>query len=223
MLPAANCKNFSKKGYTLIEILIVMGLTLFLFSAAIQSFITTSSQFAFANTVEKVVGLIRQARSMALSAKTQTDYVDFNQDRETKDQVTPANYGVHLESNENKPHLVTLFADNHQKRSPSSTDCRENIYDPKEKKDYENGCDIIIESFELPAEIKLVGLPGLRRETSIFYSPVFADVLFDPEPPVGDYSVVFGIEQKSGSVTRKRCFIIHKLAGSPEPVLCSSL
>lgn len=215
MLPAANCKNFSKKAYTLIEILIVMGLTLFLFSAAIQSFITTSSQFAFANTVEKVVGLIRQARSMALSAKTQTDYVDFNQNKDINDQVTPANYGVHLKS-----HLVTLFADNHQKRSPLSTDCKENIYDPGEGKGYESGCDIIIENFELPAEIKLVGLPEPSKKASVFYSPVFADVLFDPEPSAGAYSVVFGIEQKSGSVTRKRCFIIHKLAGSPEPVSC---
>ncbi len=207
-------KNMQKNGYTLIEILIVLGFTVFLFSAAIQSFISTSTQFAFNNAAEKVLDMVRFARSLAISGKAFQDYTDFNKNSSTADFVTPANYGIYFEHNDDRAlkDSVILFADNHQ-ILPTAT-CLEKKYDAKgEPKD---GCDILIEKFELPAGIKL-SLPA-DKNLSIFYSPIFADITFDP-PPVSS-SLIIGIEQSTPLINRKRCFSIHVLSGNPEPIDC---
>ena len=105
-----------KNGYTLIEILIVLGFTVFLFSAAIQSFISTSTQFAFNNASEKVLDMVRFARSMAISGKAFKDYTNFNQDKSEEDFVTPANYGVNFQHKSDlaSKDSIILFADNHK-------------------------------------------------------------------------------------------------------------
>lgn len=215
--------NFStKKAYTLIEILIVLGFTVFLFSAAIQSFISTSTQFAFNNAAEKVLDMVRFARSLAISGKAFKDYMDFNQDTFKDDFVTPANYGVNFQHSDKADvrDSVIVFADNH-----SGVAGKEGVFEEgKNETNYKTGMDIVIERYDLPADIRLsfVDSPGSSvASASIFYSPIFADTTFDP-PLVASSSAKIGIKQSTPLITRARCFSIHPLSGNPEPISCPS-
>lgn len=212
-----------RKGFTLIELILVVALTLFLTVATLQSVVGSTQQLRFVNSYEKVLEFIRQARSLAVSGKAQLDYTDYDFDTYTDlvkqpdgqaDFVTPAYYGVHFEHYADNAiaDKVILFADLHQK---TGSTCKEKKYDPAPSSGTNaNGCDIILETYELPARVKLLGLPAAN--VSIFYTPLLADVSFDTSLPYAPF-FIYEVGQL-GNVPRKNCQQIHQFSGIPEVV-----
>lgn len=229
----------AKEGFTLIEIILVVTLTVFLFLATMQSVIGSSQQLRFVNAYQKVLDLVRQARSLAVSGKAQLDYTDYDQDgiNDTTanggpDYVTPAHYGVYFEHgptsmNGQSTDQVVLFEDLH----PSVTQiggapCKEGQYDPADTNlngPYAFGCDVILETYTLPVGTQLKGISGAgncivasSNCATLFYSPIFADVSFDPAlaPLPSPQFFVFGVNQGGGQ--RIHCEKIHAASGIPE-------
>lgn len=218
----------SRSAFTLVEILLGIGVTMILFLAAMQTVIGSSSQLSYINTSNKVLDMIRQARSLAISGKAQLDHTDFDDDQlnyltpapNGPDQVTPANYGVYLHHLNNNTDEAILFADNHGVAAggvEGKFDLGPSTPNGQTSTDFVNGYDIILEKFTLPKDIHLVFLPN--NATSIFYSPIFADVKFDPSPAGPQF--IFGFDQNTPTITRKGCFLIHISSGIPESTLCS--
>lgn len=209
-------------GFTLIELLLVMGVTVLLLLVGIQSIIGSTSQLVFINNYEKVLDLITQARSLAISGKAQLDYTDFDHDTckdvptglvpcIIPDFVTPAHYGVHFEHDAVKGlYSVVLFADMH-----TGAVCLEGSFDPSPLKgNLAQGCDVVLESFELAKGLEFLNIPP--APFTIFYSPIFADVSFDAVLPKDPFFSI-GMKQTNAPVERQRCSQIHKLAGIIEP------
>ncbi len=165
--------------------------------------------------------MVRFARSMAISGKAFKDYTNFNQDKSEEDFVTPANYGVNFQHKSDlaSKDSIILFADNHK-----GTGGKEGIFEEgTNETDYKSGRDIVIEKYDLPVDIKLsFSYPPETSgaSVSIFYSPIFADVTFDP-PLVTSSSAKISVKQSTPLITRARCFSIHPLSGNPEPINCS--
>ena len=176
-------KKTKKPAFTLVELVIVMVITMFLITMVLQSAFGSTAQLKFINSSNKVVDLIRQARSLAISGKAQPDYTDFNNDNNKNDLVTPAGYGVyfvHYDDNSDNTDKIVLFVDNHSK-APSGA---EGAYNNNGMPDFGN--DVILEVFSLPKGIQFMkdaattdnfGLPGNNGAT-VTYTPIFADVIF---------------------------------------------
>lgn len=207
-----------KSGFTLAEIIIVIAVTLFLFTATMQGLINSSAQFNFRNQDDRLQAMLRTARSLAISGKAQPDYIDYNKNLCTDvlsspgctapDLVTPAHYGVIFRKLDSMD-VVSLFVDNHSK-------------DPKQEGYYEsgdphNGYDVVLDYFILPKGMELI-LPDAGNEATIFFSPIFADVTTNINIPADKPIFKFGISQTQGNVVRKRCSQIQMLAGISEPL-----
>lgn len=213
----------AQRGFTLIELIMVIALMLILVVASAQSIISSTNQFRFQNVNDQILNLLREARSLAVSGKAQLDYTDFDKDILTDvpvngqvDYVTPAHYGVRFihDAEGDEPDKAILFIDNHSVAGEGSS---EGAYDPRTKSvaDYRRGYDIILREVTLPDNIRL----SLENGTidTIFYSPLYADISFSPL--ILDNFFNLGLSQ-SGAVRRERCYVIHKISGIPEPVSC---
>jgi|GEM_PF-1843778 len=234
----------SRSGFTLIEMILVVAITLFLLVATVQGFANSSAQFGFGNASVRVEELVRQARSLAISGKAQLDYANYAHKDAHCDGVpsasdpclaTPAHYGVNF-ATVGTGYVVTLFVDNHTPSPCPVGACGvEGKFDAgSAATDYANGFDIILDTYALPSGMKFI-IPNTDGTTNpgcttspcsatIFYSPVFADVTSDltdlpPTTPLPtDPFFRFGISQTSGTLSRKHCSEIHILAGVSEPM-----
>lgn len=206
-----------KSGFTLLELLLVIIVTLILAGTAINGIIRSQGIFQFNGAFQNVSSLIREARSYAVTGKAVIDYTDYDGDgckeggaiaahdagctlvAGTPDYVTPANYGIHFSGN-----TMTLFADLHG----SAT---EGVYDtpPAGFMTYAAGKDMRIAEYELPVEYAFAFNPA--GVNTIMYSPIFADTSFNDT--VTDF-FVFGVKETSGN--RNRCMAVHKVSGIPE-------
>ncbi len=243
-----NGPSSNRSGFTLVEMIVVLALTLFLFVVALKAVTGSTSQLNFANTHEQVLDLVNQARSLAISGKAQPDYTDFDNDGCTDlannplqnvampctaalpDMVTPAHYGVHfhISSDPLNPYdTVTLFVDNHALASGGgSGNGKEGVFDAADLSslpgDYWLGKDIVLQQLTIPSGLHLFNLPGNAgnvTDTSIFYSPIFADMAFDV-PLQQNQFFTFGLQQTAGGISRQRCTRIQLLAGIPENAAC---
>lgn len=237
-----------RPGFTLAEIILVVALTLFLLTVTMQGFVNSASQFSFSNVSLKVEEMIRTARSLAISGKAQIDYTDYNNDTcinsadsldacMTKntatggdDYVTPAHYGVNISKTppvlpgDPDKYTVILFSDSH---APAGTDPTlvEGKFNPGNSvPDYKLGKDIILDTFPVPAGMKLIipktdgtTVPGDGTSATIFFSPIFADVSSDVTILSTDPFFRFGVSQSNGDIVRKHCSQVHMLAGISEP------
>jgi len=215
-----------RSGFTLIEIILVVALTLFFLTVTATGLVNSASQFAFANAYQRVLTMISTARSYAISGKAQLDYTDYTNNFATStdnptNYVTPAHYGINFNA-ANK--TVTLFADLHSKDSTTREGHFNPPGNPPTTADYANGMDIILDTYTLPEGMSLI-LPSITAPATaitIFYSPIFADISFDVSPlPTGSF-FKFGVQQTSGAITRNRCSEIHIIAGIAEPFDCPS-
>ena len=227
-------KNKVHHGFTLIELIIVMTLTMVLMSMAVQGFFSSSAQFSFSNEAEKIQAMIRTARSLAISGKAQPDYTDFNNNQcldagnqlndpgDCSEFVTPAHYGVVFIKNPDA-NEVAIFVDNHSKNALA-----EGYYaDGENITGYRGGDDILLDTYFLPKGMQLI-IPQIDGTTepgadsgntsSVLFSPIFADVSTDPKFPPSKPFFTFGITQKQGGIVRKRCWQIHLMAGVSEPM-----
>jgi len=227
-------KQNQKEGFTLIEMILVVALTALLLVSTLQSVIGSTDQLSFTASYQKVLDLVRQARSLAVSGKAQPDYTDYDQDECydfgykgsqvpppcTTDSVTPAHYGIYFEqvtSNGVTDNNAILFADMH---APAGSACQEGKFDLGQMS---SGCDLILEKYTLPSTISLKGLASSSQCLSafstcytIFYSPIFADVSFVPALSSGSF-FIFGLAQQKGGVElRRHCEQIHEFSGIPE-------
>lgn len=215
-------------AFTLVEIMIVLAITMFLLTIALQSAWGSSAQLNFINSTNKVIDMIREARSLALAGKTQLDYTNFLGTDCPTCLITPAGYGVAFEhySDPTIPDQAILFVDNHSLFGGEGTYVEDNLAN------YNAGTDIVLEKFVLPKGIFFNGNGILAfgqndsKRSTIIYTAVFADVIFDPPTIVPSLSnlLTFGLTQ-SGSVPRSACFQIHKVSGLPTPTdnaTCSS-
>ena len=210
-----------KLAFSLIEIIIVMGLVAMITTLALRGVVNSQKSFIFASTYQRVQELVRQARSLAVTAKAQLDFTDYDNDDCTHiasnanpdictapDFVTPAHYGVFFDPINYK---VILFADLHD---PDNLN-KEGVYVAGALLNtYQPNKDLNLAEFTLPEGYGFV-IPTGR---TIFYTPVFADTSFDFNPlPQTFY--IFGIQDEVNNM--KRCSKIHPVAGVPEVALNS--
>lgn len=204
-----------KSGFTLLELLLVIIVTLILAGTAINGIIRSQALFQFNAAFQNVSSLMREARSYAVTGKAVIDYTDYDGDGCKKandhalkcsfldtslnDYVTPANYGIHFSDNK-----MTLFADLHGSTTEGGYDTP-----PAGFMTYTPGKDMRIAEYELPSEYAFAFDPGTVN--TIMYSPIFADTSFNES--VTDF-FVFGVEESSGN--RNRCMAVHKVSGIPE-------
>lgn len=203
-----------KSGFTLIEIIIVMAIMTILFSMAASGMSNSRSFFTFTNSYERVVQLVREARSDAVTGKAQMDYTDYNQngivpDAGNPDFVTPAGYGINFDTTEGSA-KVTLFVDLHV--GALDDEQTEGTYDaPTSIGAYEAGKDFIMAQFSLDPLLILILQGGPE---TVIYTPIFADVTFNPELDTGEISMIFGVSE--GAAKRHKCSKIHPVSGVPE-------
>jgi prepilin-type N-terminal cleavage/methylation domain-containing protein len=205
---ATNRHSF-KSGFTLVEIIIVMAIMTILFSMAASGLTGSRSFFTFTNSYERVVQLVREARSDAVTGKAQMDYTDYNQNGSTIDLVTPAGYGINFDTTAASA-KVTLFVDLHV--GALDEDQNEGVYDaPTSIGAYEAGKDFIMAQFSLDPSLILLLQGGPE---TVIYTPIFADVTFNPALDTGEISMIFGVSE--GAAKRHKCSKIHPVSGVPE-------
>lgn len=203
-------KHQNRKAYTLIELIIVLAITVLLFGIGIGGLITGQRQLTFRSNHERTLQIVRDARSLALNGKAFNDYTDYNRNGDHDDLITPANIGIHFDKTAG---TITMFADLHKSQFDSAQ--REGIYDPPANPvtfyTYAAGKDVAIEQYTLTNTLSLLLSGGA---TTIFFSPIFADIIFDPALDSGKKFFIFGVKEKTG--TMSGCAKIHPVSGVPE-------
>jgi len=207
-------KARSLKAYTLIELIIVLAITVILLFIGIGGLLSGQKQFNYQANYERTLQLVRDARSLALNGKAFSDYTDYDRDglkTEDGELMTPANVGVDFDTTAGVM-TVTMFADLH--KSDDDTAQNEGVYNPPDPfafYTYTPGKDVALEQYTINNTLTLLLSGGAR---TIFFSPIFADVKFDPALTSGNKFFIFGVKETTG--TRKGCAKIHPVAGVPE-------
>ena len=205
-----------RKGYTLIELIIVMAIVVFLLSVGLGGMINSQRQLTFLTAYERVLQTVRDARSLALAGKAMPDYTDYDQDGlKDTDLVTPANYGVHFDK-DNKE--IVMFADIHKTALDSGqTEGKYQVQGGQKPYEYKNSKDVILSVYKLDGNFILVlaGMDLVSGPADIFFSPIFADTTFDPQLSSGKSFFIFGVSERTAA-GRHKCSKIHPVAGVPE-------
>lgn len=215
-------KQKYKKGFTLIELVIVLAVVTVIFGISFDTFSRSQSQQLFNNTFEKIVSMISSARSLAITGKGQLDYTDFDHDGCSNtggtgcsgpDYVTPANYGVYINSRAEGGANIRVFADNHLPASGATGQVgKYNNID----RAYVNGQDLDLAEFNIPSPLKLQIATG--DVGSILFSPNYADISLDQLE--WDKNSFLTIQLKGVNPARCRQIKLHRLAGVPEVGFC---
>ncbi len=228
----------TRGAYTLVEVMIVIAVLGVLFTASMTSLNSSRDTQDYNNNFDQLLSMLNNARSMAISAKGQTDYVDADGDGDKTDLVTPANYGVRFE--QNSPSKIILFADNNT-NSSSDADAKKKVYDFNSSNcnTPENGCDFILKEYTFDKKYELKVYKGdvngqlhqvsstitaIDGFPSIFYSPLYADIAVEgANIGLDDLDFPFLIIRFQESSGPKRCrqIKIHFLAGNPEVSACT--
>jgi type II secretory pathway pseudopilin PulG len=213
-------KKYLKPGFTLVELILVITVTIILMGTAITSLIRSQRTFVFNGAFQEIQTIVREARSFAVTGKAQPDFTDYDGDAcknanghdpdcglsdSEDDLVTPANYGVFFDVTGRK---VVLFADVHGTAGQfNEPDSGTGIGK------YEDGKDVILKVFHLPASLDLIVQPDSGGKNAVFFSPIYADVTFKTEP--ADF-FVFGLKEKATVGNRANCIVMHAVSGVPE-------
>lgn len=217
-----------KGGFTLVELLIVMTIIVVVAGLALSSIGSTTSLQVFNNNFEKIVSLLNNARSMAITGKGQLDYTDFDNDGCTDssiipgstcsypDYVTPANYGVHFDT-ASANQSVSLFADINPPASGATG--AKGRFDTSGT--YASGKDAVLgDILTLPSNFTLEVSDGgtgvISTNPNIFYSPDYADISLENVTATPFLYIKLQYPQYSYC----RLISIHKLAGVPEVKAC---
>lgn len=197
--------NLNKnKGFTLVEILLVVAIMGLLSVAAMISVTATINRMKFQNVFNKVEQMIFDARSMAINGKQVPDCTDVNQDSKKDDKVVAAGYGLHL--TDDNPSKFILFSDMHSLATGTYVDppgqgigvCR----------------DIADEIYEVPEGFMITVTPSVHN---FIYLPPNAVFVTD-SVELGPYS----IEIKNEDYGFKQVLKIEE-AGAPKRMVLESL
>lgn len=219
--------NKKQKAFTLIELIIVMGILVIVLAISFNSLVKSQDFQIFNNNFIKLQSLLNNARSQAITGKGQLDYTDFDNDLcnhlgymgggscTAPDYVTPANYGIRLDTTAGTTN-VKLFADINPPHTGATG--AKGRYDSGTA--YTTGDDVDLDSLGLPTGIRLEveDSSGAKTSGSLFFSPNYADISFD------GLSVSPFLKlrlRESGGTGQCKQIKIHKLAGIPEVEACS--
>lgn len=184
-----------------------------------RGLVNSQKSFIFNNTAERVIQLVREARSLAVTGKAQADHTDADKDvdpdtTDPTDFVTPAHYGVYFDTTAGANKLV-LFFDVNRGESVDQTEGQFNK--PSAATgigQFEAGKDVVLAEFSLDTSMSFILDPPVTN--TIMFSPIFADTSFYPALGVGTQIFIFGVQETGGTVDRKRCYKIHLVSGVPE-------
>ena len=162
-----------KRGFTLIEILIVI-LLIGILSVGALAGLTNINRSAELNQVyEKIISMIQQARNYAINGKQVPDYTDANHNGYKSDNIVPNAYGIYFEQASNK-YTVYLFADYDNSSSKDSFQKP----NPIDSINASGGDDLIIEQYELPE--RFVFNDDVAGITLLYYPP-FGKFIINPD------------------------------------------
>lgn len=204
------------------ELIIVMAIIVIVIGISLGSLTSSQSLQVFNNNFDKIMSMISNARSQAISGKGQLDYTDFDHDGcddaggggcSGPDYVTPAYYGVHFNT-ASGPNVI-LFAD----INPPITGAtgQKGRFDAGGA--HSAGDDLVMDNLTLPAgyTLEVADSVSTYTEGSIFFSPNYADISF--EYISADPFLTLKLQDTKTS--RCRIISIHKLAGVPEIKQCT--
>lgn len=207
-----------RSGFTLAEFIVVIGILLLLFTLSMRGLVNSQKSFIFNNTAERVIQLVRESRSLAVTGKAQTDYTDADKDSDaanpdSSDYVTPAHYGVYFDTTAGANKLVLFFDVNRGE----SVDQTEGVFNKPSAATgiglFEAGKDVVLAEFSLDTTMNFILDPPATN--TIMFSPIFADTSFDAAL-AGTKVFIFGVQETGGTIDRKRCYKIHLVSGVPE-------
>jgi len=214
----------SQNGFTLIELMIVMVIITVLTGIIYGSMIRTQDQQMYNNQFEKILSIISNARSLAITGKGQLDYSDYDHDLLTAtttpvDYVTPANYGVNFDSITPNANSVTQFADINPPETGGTGE--KGRYDNDLTKNYTLGQDLDLVKWDMGKDFCLF-VDTYKTSTnsgSILFSANYADISFDNL--TADPFLKIRVRDKT-PVNRCKQIKIHKMAGIPEVEQCAA-
>ncbi len=201
----------------------MVAIVMMLLTATLQGLVSSQKTFLFANAFERMTDLVRQARSLAVTAKAQMDFTDYDNDGctdtvtnpvipgacQAPDFVTPAHYGVYFDTSNTNAQKIVLFADLHT--DGSNAEGQFNAGGTPGV--YMGGLDYVLAEYTLPPGYDFVFL-GSGNQT-VFYTPIFADTTFEPPlDPINGPFFIFGLA--TNSPKKAKCLKIHPVAGVPE-------
>jgi prepilin-type N-terminal cleavage/methylation domain-containing protein len=210
-------KSNQKSGFTLLELLAVIAIIVVVFGISFSALMQSQASQIYNNNFMKIVSMVNNARSQAITGKGQLDYTNFDNDNRywnstPPDFVTPANYGVRFD-NTVATNNVIFFADiNPPKSAPLGAKGR---YDSGTN--YGTGQDLILDSLTIPKTNILEVRDSTASpvfKSSIFYSPNYADISFEGLDTSANPIIKIRLSQPSIGLCRQ--IAIHKLAGIPE-------
>ena len=192
---------------TMVELIIVMGLIAFFSLAAISTYTNATGKFRFISSQKKVLSLVKNARSNAITNKI----ISGN--------TVPNAYGLHFTVSPNSPNIYTIqfFADS------GPTDFR-----------FESAFDEIIEEFVLGDDYAFNILdstlpPGLgnalRTPLTIFYETgsgnfsIFEDDVVRPQlvsKSEHKFVAIRLCDEDCPSATLDRFILLFQISGLPE-------
>lgn len=189
-----------RKGFTLVELIIVVAVFIILGTAAMQSTLASQRQFRFNTTYNIMMTMMRKARDLSVSNSTVPDTTDFDKDGQYDtdgDRVLPLGYGAMIVPGilPTQDHKITLYTD-----MPGST------------KQQFDASDIELETFTF--DVKTFNLYMTSNtlpvtQVTSYYEPPYGLPKMD-----GSYYITLS---ESGGSTRQKSILLNQISGIPEP------
>ncbi|MBU4124655.1 MAG: type II secretion system GspH family protein [Nanoarchaeota archaeon] len=184
-----------RKGFTLVELIITIGIVALLSITALVGLVRTQDQFAFRAAVKGSANIIREVRSFALGNKT------IPSDAIPPDEIIPYQYGAYVNLATN---TITTFGD---------------LNDVNKGK-YNAPSDYVFDTYQLGDQYALETYDGTTPENqniTLFYQPTTGDFHVYPQTPGSftDRYVAIEIYDKDNA-ERSNFIVLFNLSGNPE-------
>jgi len=181
-------KNNRTKGFTIIELLVVIIIIAIVASIGTNTYQSQRSQARYNNSIIKVLGMIKQARNYAVSSRA---VYDETKNPGEESYIPPEGYGVYIERSDTPgASRFVLFANTETN-------------DPEEQDQYDEGKDIIEEEYFLSLETNFIGLftdQDLPTHTAIGGGDDNKAVIIF-RPPLADAALAVNDNPVQGSLT----------------------
>lgn len=246
-------KTKKQKGFTLIEILIVISIMAILATMSISSFSNSTDIIKFDNLTNSIAALFREARSLSLTGEATADYTDFDEDKifypangvcggagptacpnqptndctcSTDEKVLAAGYGINFSKTiaKSSTSKIEFFTDLHNSSEG---------YFSSTNDGYNKSQDLIdsMKSINLgsSAEYKNYDFminDGGNNNATIIYTTPYGDIIF-PNTNVKQDLLIWVYEVNKGCVIKGvaegNVIAINKVAGIPEVIKAGKL
>jgi prepilin-type N-terminal cleavage/methylation domain-containing protein len=202
-----------RRGFTLIEILIVIAIVMILASLAVPNFSQNQRKTLARQNIQDVFLLIQEARTAAISSKTHAR-------ADQAESVPTGGYGVYIDTSSN---VLTFFVDdwNAAQSGVVSPERDTNPLDPDHT--YTAGSDTSVNTLTLNPDVGISNLKAsstgssvaLSKAALIFTPPLAETFLNNNESPRTDFiDLYFDIGLKDGSL--KKTMHLNRISGYTE-------